>query len=161
MSQNYKTFTGKLLSSLNCKETENDQLRKANLEMSQKLVEIEKANILTEKSLRDCFEDCQYYKQIALKVQDLEYQQSKTIEELNFLREKNTELSFINNKLEKENYELFNQKNILESEIERLNYIIHQLENKVIELSNKNFGIMQKTNKNPSSEQFERKTDSF
>ena len=80
---------------------------------------------------------------------------------MNFLREKNTELSFINNKLEKENYELFNQKNILESEIERLNYIIHQLENQVIELSNKNFGIMQKTNKNPSSEQFERKTDSF
>lgn len=116
-------------------ETEVQKLKKQNNQMIKFIEDIEKQKSNTEVYLKDTQASCELYKQIALRVEDLENERKLVAEELDDLRTENARLVEINKRVTRENFELVSDKNTLEMEIERMNQLLWQMENKIMELS--------------------------
>ena len=147
MAQQFSVVAGKSFEKNIPYEGELERLRKENREMNEIITDIDRRRSEAESNLKETMESCHFYRQIALKVEDLENEETKAVEELNIIKNDNYHLNLRNATLERDNHELIQKKNILESEVERLNNIIYQMEYKIIDLKNENSKIHEKYSK--------------
>ena len=111
-----------------------EMLVRENQETRAAMREIEDAKAVTEEKLRDSQKNCEFFKEIALRAENLHYEQGKIINELERVTMQNSELLRLNEELLNENSELIEAKSILQEEIERLNRIVYQIEGKLVEI---------------------------
>ena len=142
MAQKFCAVVGEKIGGTRKEEIETEKLLRENREMSEIIEEFKKRNIEAENILRESQNSCQYYREIALRVEDLERSEGKVLEQLEEIRNDNKKLFNSNDKLRQENCQLINAKSLLEDEVERLNNIIFQMENKIVELMSENEKIV-------------------
>lgn len=111
-----------------------EMLVRENQETRAGMRELMNAKAEAEEKLRESYKNCEFFKEIALRAENLHCEQGKVIKELERVTMQNSELMRLNEELLIENSELVEAKSILQEEIERLNSIVYQIEGKLVEV---------------------------
>lgn len=125
------------------KGSERVRLQRENQILAEQVQHLEKDKSAFEQSLKESQDDCDYFKQIAIKAEDMTSAEYQLSEEVKRLHSENVQIFMENKTLTERNYDLTGQTKILEGEIERLNHIIFQMENKILEVTNEKYQALE------------------
>ncbi|OMJ93867.1 hypothetical protein SteCoe_3056 [Stentor coeruleus] len=125
------------------KGSERVRLQRENQILAEQIQHLEKDKLTFEQSLKESQDDCDYFKQIAIKAEDITTSEYQLSEEVKRLHSENVQIFMENKTLTERNYDLTGQTKILEGEIERLNHILFQMENKILEVTNEKYQALE------------------